>query len=246
MQKNIPPKVTPPYLSVSRLQKTIELISAKNFSEIAVVLFEANGFSKLDANLAISTLKFLGLIDDAGLPTETMSSIRLQGDPRRQAFLKIVERSYEPIFDTSPRPQDLQPVELGNAFRAHYPHLSERVIKTAIPVFLKLCELAGLKEAGSVVSRERKPRTLIARTNQKNRHSSENQKNSTENNSSDFHVQNIVKGKMSISIPEEVFLKDAVDDKQHDLWRSLLKMAHTFADQYIQDETSSPEESEKD
>ena len=66
--------------------------------------------------------------------------------------------SYQKLFAVVAKPQDLPYDELYNEMKTQY-ELSGRIVRQAVPVFLKIAELAGLKEAGSVVARKRGPKT---------------------------------------------------------------------------------------
>lgn len=152
--------ITPPYLSIARLDKTLELLSTRNFTELTVPLFMGYGFGKIDAQLAVSALRFLGIVNDAGQPTELVPKLRLKGDVRKQEFEKIVRAAYKKLFDVIDTPQNLSSDELHNEFIAQY-GLSTRVVGAAIRVFIKLCEYAGLKEEGSIVGRVRKAKVKV-------------------------------------------------------------------------------------
>src|SRR5581483_3570084 len=144
-------------LSVAKLQEMLELISTRNIDEVSVSFFTDRGFSRIDGPLAVRALEFFGLIDDSGKPTALMAKLRLKGEPRKKAFEEIVRSAYKELFNTIDAPQDLPNEDLTNEFIAHY-SISDRVAKSAIPVFIKLCEFAGLKPEGSVVSRKREPK----------------------------------------------------------------------------------------
>jgi hypothetical protein len=226
-------QITPPYLSISKLEKSIELISNRSFNEIAVVLFTANGFSNVDALLAISALKFLGLVNDNGIPTELMSKLRLKGDIRKKEFEGIIRAAYRKLFETIDTPQNLSSDDLFNAFHAHYSNLSDRVIRAAIPVFLKLCEFAGLREEGSVVARKRRLNNGLAKK------SSNRVQNQLENG---FAAVRVAEGRIVLNIPPE--LKDRLfeDETLVEDWSILRKALTVFADKYIPKEEQKKKE----
>lgn len=226
-------KITPPYISISKLEKTVSILSARTYSEVSPVIFQSNGYSKLDSNLAINALKFLGLVDEQNKATDQMSLLRQKGDAQKKAFEQIVRAAYKPLFDAVQDPQNMESIDLTNAFNANYPHLSDRVIRTAIPVFIKLCEYAGLKEAGTIVGRVHKPHTFKSKGVGKDKPLGD--RGSKIFGDQNFHIQPILKGKMNISIPEEIFLKMATDDVLNEEWRLVLKAAHKFSDKFLQE-----------
>jgi len=234
-------KQTPPYIGVNKLNDTIDIISKKSYSEVSPIIFESNGFGKLDALLAIRLLKFLGVLDEQGNPNnEVMSKLRLTGDERKKAFADIVRISYSGLFETIDEPQNLSSEALDNAFLAHYPDLSRRVLKSVKPVFFRLCELAGLREEGIVKSRAGKS-NLVRKIPKENAKFSKTS-GSKEITPVGFHVKPIVQGKMSISIKEEDFLRMDLDDDMNNAWRAVLKSAHKFADEYLKDKTATENE----
>jgi len=245
MNETTTEKKTPPYLAVSRLEKMFSILSVKTPDVISTLLFTSNGFSKVDALLAINTLKFLGLIDDEKKPTQRMSSLRIKGDKRPGEIKKIAEEAYKPLFDNIEKPHELSKEDLFNAFCANYPGLSDRVYRSAIPVFLKICEYAGLKEAGTVRGWTVKARTDKPRMSEQKdttRETLRKGKVMEEFGAPDFYMHPVMKGKMTITIPEDIFLRAATEDVLNDAWRTVLKAAHKFAEEHLKDKAPKSEE----
>src|SRR3989304_6842607 len=233
-------KRTPPYIGVKKLNETIDIMSRKNYSEVSPILFMSNGFSKIDALLAISLLKCLGILDEQGNPNnELMSKLRLAGDARKKAFDEIIRASYSGLFETIDEPQNLSSEALDNAFLAHYPDLSRRVLKGVKPVFFRLCELAGLKEKGSVRTRNVKPRS-------ESKIKEVLKPNKTLGLKKDaprgFHEHSIVRGKMFVIIPEDIFMRTGREEELNKDWFTVLKSAHDFADKYLKSEDTNEDE----
>ena len=65
-----------PYLSASKMDKLMELVSERSLSNIKTTYFKPYGFGHADAYLAINSLRFLGLINEDGteftFPSETI------------------------------------------------------------------------------------------------------------------------------------------------------------------------------
>lgn len=219
-----------PYLSIAKLERVLELTRTRTMSKISTSLFANYGFNTTDAALAVKLLKFLGAVDEEGNPTKFMNDLRLESEEKRkQAFENIVRNSYNKLFAAVKKPQNLSQGELADEFRVQY-NQSPRVIGTAIPVFIKLCEYAGLKEPGTVVTKTHKPREQKTVTTAKKQRAEAVSTNVT---SLGIHSYPIVKGKMDITVPEEIFLRSAVEDELNDDWRTVLKVAHKFADKYL-------------
>jgi hypothetical protein len=209
--------MTPPYIAVGKLEKAIQIISSKPYSSLAPTLFISNGFSNVDALLALSALKFLDLIDAKGNATSHMPSIRFEGEKRTRAFASIIKTAYAPLFKSLAAPELASNTDLVNAFKEHYPTLSDRILKSAIPAFLRLCIYAGLKEEGSV-----KGRTLTPRHANKDISAKKIDLPGT-------HDYPLVKGKLTLSMPEDWLLQSDSSEELHDKLRAVVKAAQTFA-----------------
>ena len=238
-------EVTPPYLSVARLEKVISLASNRNFSNVSYSLFEKYGFNRVDAILAFNVFGFLGLIDKDGNATELMAKLHLQGDLRKKEFEKIIRAAYKKLFDaTNNNPHNLGKEDLLNEFAIHY-GVSPRIARSAIPVFLKLCEYAGLKEEtqvreiGSGGKAEKvKGEKVSIRTTKK-----------ADNIGDDagFFPVRVAEGRMFLNIPSELHNKilESDDAKFHDEWRNLRTELKEFADKYIPENPKKDETSAK-
>lgn len=246
---------TPPYLAITKLEEVINLVSNRMYNEFSASLFKNRGFGNADALLAVNALRFLNLIDDNGKPTEYMSRIGLKGDARKKVFGEIVRAAYKRLFDVvkAPQsPQDLPPDELSNEMKMQY-DLSPRVVRQAVPVFLKLAEFAGLIKEGSIVGRKRGPKTNKKEI-KKIKHNgtpSRTPKQPDEIVAYDagFAPVRVAGGRIVLNIPSE--LKDKIldaDETLHDDWSALRAELRKFADKYIPDnlpEDKAPE-SEKE
>ena len=234
-QLNNKPQKSPtaPYISITKLEEVINLVSGRTYAEVTSSIFKNRNFSNADALLSINTLKFLNLITNDGKPTEQMVKIGLKGDARKEAFKEIIKKAYEKLFAVVPAPQDLPSDEIFNEMKTQY-ELSPRVARQAVPVFLKIAELAGLKEEGTVVSRKRNPKTKdklnpkIGKT--------EKQVNDIAE-SAGFKSIRVAEGRMVLNIPSE--LQDKIlegdDAVLHTDWRDVRAALKTFADKYIPD-----------
>lgn len=233
MTKEQPNKKPPtaPYISITKLEEVINLVSNRTYPEFTSSIFKNRGFSNADALLAMNTLKFLNLITNDGKPTEQMAKIGLKGDARKEAFKEIIKKAYEKLFAVVPAPQDLSSIEIFNEMKTQY-ELSGRVARQAVPVFLKIAEFAGLKEEGSVIGRKRNPKTGEKLT----------RKGKTEKQLYDiaegagFTPIRVAEGRMVLNIPSELQNKIMEgDDKLHNDWRNIRAELKKFADKYIPD-----------
>lgn len=237
---------TAPYLSITKLEEVINLVSNRTYGEFTPSIFRNRGFSPADAFLAMNALKFLNLITDDGKPTEQMAKIGLRGNARKEAFKEIIHKAYEKLFDVVSAPQSLSSTEIFNEMRMQY-KLSARVARQAVPVFLKIAEFAGLIEEGSVVGKKRNPKT-----GEKTRGRGKTEKQLYDTIiSAGFTSIRVAEGRMVLNIPSE--LKDKIlegdDEILHNDWRSLRTELKKFADKYIPDnppEKETPEENSEE
>ncbi|OGE79131.1 MAG: hypothetical protein A2751_05845 [Candidatus Doudnabacteria bacterium RIFCSPHIGHO2_01_FULL_46_14] len=233
-----PRQMKPPYFSVAKLDKTIELISTRNYAEINQSIFTGYGFGDTDALLAVNALRFLGLIDEQGKPTELFQKVRLKGDVRKKEFEKIVRAAYHKLFSVVEAPQDLSPDDLNNEFIAQY-GLSGRLVRTAIPVFNRLLEYAGLKEEGSVVSRIRQPRAeKKARTESSTK--TPNVIHNQPHTPSGLFPIKIVDGKFTLLVPPDFQSDTNFDDELSAKYRQALKDLKAVAEDYLSKKSPRP------
>lgn len=137
--------IMPPYLSVSKLAQLINLISTRNFTELKSNDLTHYGFGETDSYIAITALRFLGLLNEENKAEDSIKKFHLQGPPKQDAIKTIVQQAYSAIFQRVPNPMNLDNDELFNEFLVTY-GITPRVARTAVPAFVWLCEQAGLKE----------------------------------------------------------------------------------------------------
>ncbi len=233
----------PPYVSVVKLENMIDLLSRRNFTDISVSIFTNYGFSKVDALLSISALRFLGFINEDGHVTDAIAGLRLKGEVQKKEFEKIVREAYKKLFDVVDDPQNLSADELSNEFTLQY-GISKRIVKTAKPVFLKLCEYAGLKAEGSIVRSKRTFNTK-KKVAVKEKYAGAPPQILDQLNARvgrmGFASIRVAEGRMVLNIPVE--LKERLLDEEAlgEDWKILRTALRVFADKYILDDLSGDE-----
>lgn len=236
--------ITPPYLSVAKLERTIELVTTRSFNEVSSGLFKNYGFGTAEALLAVNTLKFLGVVDENGTPTELMTKIRLRCEAGKAEFEKIVRTAYKKLFDAVEAPQDLPVDDLANEFHAHY-NLSPRIVRTALPVFLKLCEYAGLKEPGTVTSRKQSAQSgsrAKAPASKKERSSHESSSGQTIHKN--LAPVPVAEGRLVLYMPSSLKDKLLDDEALSEDWVGLRTALKQFAEAHIPKEDKPKPDSE--
>lgn len=227
-------KKVPPYLSLSRLQRVLEILKTRSLKNAPVTasFFQNYEFSIGDASLAVNFLRFIGAIDDGGIPTPVMDNLRLESEEkRREAFASIVRTAYADLYEAIKDPHTLSRDALKDEFRVQYQQ-SPRITDSAIPVFLKLAEYGGLVESGATVIRTQKPRAKKATSGLPSPTLKIGQ-HGVPIHDQGMHIQPILKNRMTITIPEDVFIRASIDDEVNASWRAVLKAAHAFATTYV-------------
>lgn len=183
--------------------------------------FVQYGFGGSDATLAVSSLRFLGLIDGEGKATDLMSKISAKNEDRRkQGFQEVIKKAYDKLFEGEAKPYELSSDDLHDALRGEY-GLSPRVARTAVPAFFKLCEYAGLREGTPTPSaRERVKKAPTQKT------TAERPAQSGHNVPVSVGGIQIMNGDVSIGISEKVARKQIFDKKFRALMDTLIEAAH--------------------
>lgn len=143
--------LTPPYISISKMQKVFDLLSNRSFSTLSTEDFINRGLSKAEAFQALQALRFFGLMDSEGR-LKDLKFLALRGEARTQGLKDTITNAYSKLFGRTENPAALSRDELYNEFIAEY-GLSPRLTQGALPLFLWLS-----KEAGFVVSQQVEPR----------------------------------------------------------------------------------------
>lgn len=137
--------MSPIYLSVKRLDKVLSLINARSMTSVNPDYFLSFSFSSSDANLAIASLRFLGLIDNNSNSTPLMTKMGYKGEAKTEALIEIIKTAYCELFKMAPEAHNMDKDELHNDFMHTY-KISSRVASSAVPAFIYLCEQAGLRK----------------------------------------------------------------------------------------------------
>lgn len=148
-----------PYASaaaVSELLDHIRYVSTPK--KVDPGLLTDYGVSKGNTFALMSALKFLGLIDNAGVPTPAFSSLQTMGDEFRSNLREIVEKAYADLFSRLDVTRDSRE-HIRNYFARNY---SASQADKATTLFLDLCREAGIPVAEELAKETR--RTPVARS----------------------------------------------------------------------------------
>src|SRR6266403_485192 len=90
----------PPYLTLASMEKLFNLVSNRKLDEVTSNYLKACGFGTSDSYLAISALRFLGLIEkDSNKTTEQIKKLTMQGNAKEKELEQILKNSYSTLFD---------------------------------------------------------------------------------------------------------------------------------------------------
>ena len=92
------------------------------------------------AQRTIQTLHLLGLVDDDGKPTDTLTGLaEAPASEYQERLEEAIREVYEPIFEVVEPSDGYEKVR--DAFRSNTPHAQQ---KRMVTLFLKLCGAAGM------------------------------------------------------------------------------------------------------
>jgi Family of unknown function (DUF5343) len=118
-------------------------------------------FSGVVGTQLMHALRFLGLIDDDGRPTERLKGlVKAHGTGNwSERFLELLRNEYAPMFAIDI--ETATPSHFNEAFRKAFP-AADAVVQKCVTFFLYAANDAGVKISGRVL-KGRKPRALMPR-----------------------------------------------------------------------------------
>lgn len=134
-----------PYsMSVDRMQEFINKIpSMGRPDKVTLKTLEVQGFKSTNDRTIIPTLKFLGIIDESGSPTESWQAL-CDRESFRKVIAALVRHSYADVFTSFPRAQSVAERDIRNHMAAHSKG-QERVVAAMVGVFKMLCSLGDFE-----------------------------------------------------------------------------------------------------
>lgn len=181
--------IKPPYLSTAKMQKLLDLLGSRNFSQISTNDLINRDFSKVEAFQALHTLRFLGLLDQEGRLINSQF-LTLKGEARQNGLFEAIKRGYAKLFNRVTDPSMLPKEQLYNEFVAEY-GLSARLTNSALPLFLWLCKEAGMRVSVDIVTRNRESNFIKNKT-LKNKINYEEEKNLNINQYHSYNISGII------------------------------------------------------
>jgi len=145
----------PPYASTVVISDFLSKIQKINppTEPITVNTIKSWAIAEKQEPSLLSALKFLGVIDDSGIPTEKFPKLQTTGETFKKELQQIIKSAYADFFNTYKDVESLKKVEIV-AFFQRSSNASKEKMAT---LFGYLCNLAGMpNEAFSTVSKEQK------------------------------------------------------------------------------------------
>ena len=138
-----------PYsMSIGKMQSFIRAIGRDGVPDKVVTkTLEERGYKSTNDRTILPTLRFLGLIDEAGTPTQAWQELRNRENyPRVMASL--VREAYADLFKAFEDANALSDKELNNFFTANSKS-PERIVQAMVSVFKMLCSLSDFESETS-------------------------------------------------------------------------------------------------
>ena len=148
-------KAVPPYGPTRGMLQALEMLRKTTPSRIDSDFLRDSGVAPGNEYKVAGALKFLGLVDESGRPTEKSRLLKTKGDTYSQTLKEIVRTAYADLFqrlDAGKMNRD----EIYNYFVTEG-GLGAEMANKATRFFVKLCELAGI-DLGSGESTPERPR----------------------------------------------------------------------------------------
>jgi len=148
--------LTPPYGPTKGMMQAIQLLRKSTPPRIDGKFLRMNKVAPGNEYKVIGALRFLGLIDDEGRPTERSRLLKTKGPAFTAALQQIVRSAYRDVFRAL-REGGTTQEDIYNYFVAQAGLGPEMAAKTT-RFFIQLCQLAeidlGLKKEGRAESRK--------------------------------------------------------------------------------------------
>ncbi len=144
----------PPYLSVPKIDLLLEKISKMSIRRFDNQTVSTLGFSGSDISLAITALKFLGIVNNDGDTNQSViASFQISSKEKRDSEIqKIIMESYSDLYQILPNAHLASKDDITDSMKITY-ELSPRVARGAAPAYIFLCQYAGIRQNDDTIQR---------------------------------------------------------------------------------------------
>jgi hypothetical protein len=141
----IVPEEYPYVTSASRLQEFLERLGETGIPQkINQKWLESLGYKSKNDRRFLGVLRFLGLIDSSGTPTEAYRSTLRRGAQGRAEFAKLIRESYADLFATYPDAHRKDNEALQNFFTAHT-DVGSKAVQLMASTFKTICTFSDFE-----------------------------------------------------------------------------------------------------
>lgn len=135
-------KKVAPYASVKAMSQFFRTVRGINPPDrVDAKFLRIHGIGPRNEWSVVHAVRFLGLVDDEGIPTENFTSIQVKGAAFQDNLKTLIGAAYADLFNTfGALPEDKQ--KLQNFFVENY---SPATAKKATVCFIGLCREAGME-----------------------------------------------------------------------------------------------------
>jgi len=146
--------VAPPQGSVKWYDDFLKILESRNVAKVDKTFLQNQSMASGNESKMISGLKFLGLIDKEGNATETMNSLSVKGEKRKENLEKVVRTAYSLLFDVVKiKLEEADSDTLVNCFKTDYKMGSLTTAEQGARIFVFLTQQAGIPLSQSIVEK---------------------------------------------------------------------------------------------
>lgn len=222
-------KSNPPYIAVKKIENLLSKIGSRSYTIIDKQILTGYGFSEGEASQALGTLTFLGIINtDKTVNTEVFNSISVKNPEKKtEAIKNMVESAYSKLFEAFPDVANASTTDIHDEMKRVY-SLSTRLASTAVPAFVYLCELSGLREKAETKTAYKQVSTSAASS--KKTHPVKSSLPSQESvlQTSGAVVIDFLDGEIKLALPQKALTNPSLIDE----YKILVSAVNTFAEKY--------------
>lgn len=138
-----------PYsFAASRLKEFLEDVPSTGMPDkMTIKELEKRGFKSSNDRSILSILKFIGLIDESGVPVQSWVAFK-QRATNRSVLASLLRSAYADLFKQYPDAQARGDGELRDFMSASKPAAGERTIQAMVATFKALCSMADWPAQG--------------------------------------------------------------------------------------------------
>jgi len=143
-------EIKPPYRRPSWYDDFFDLIKQRTIDDFSLAFIRLNIAAGSEAYKFRAGLRFLGLIDEEGHPTNKLPKLRLTGEDFKKNLAKIIREAYSDLFRTIVV-ENAKPESITNFMIERYGY-SRPLAEEATSLFVYFCSKAGIPVSNQLLS----------------------------------------------------------------------------------------------